>query len=65
MGFFDIFRKKQDTPPSEEQVRQQRQEPDAWLEKTKTGLFSKIARAVAARPTVDAAAPADLEEGLT
>ena len=25
MGFFDIFRKKQDTPPSEEQVRQQRQ----------------------------------------
>ena len=31
MGFFDIFRKKQDTPPSEEQVRQQRQELDAGV----------------------------------
>ena len=64
MGFFDIFRKKQDTPPSEEQVPQQRQELDAGLEKTKTGLFSKLARAVAGRSTVDAAVLDDLEEVL-
>ena len=64
MGFFDMFRKKQDTPPSEEQVRQQRQELDAGLEKTKTGLFSKLARAVAGRSTVDAAVLDDLEEVL-
>ena len=64
MGFFDIFRKKQDTPPSEEQVRQQRQELDAGLKKTKTGLFSKLARAVAGRSTVDAAVLDDLEEVL-
>ena len=64
MGFFDIFRKKQDTPPSEEQVRQQRQELDAGLEKTKPGLFSKLARAVAGRSTVDAAVLDDLEEVL-
>ena len=64
MGFFDIFRKKQDTPPSEEQVRQQRQDLDAGLEKTKTGLFSKLARAVAGRSTVDAAVLDDLEEVL-
>lgn len=64
MGFFDIFRKKQDTPPSEEQVRQQRQELDAGLEKTKTGLFSKLARAVAGRSTVDAAVLDDREEVL-
>ena len=64
MGFFDIFHKKQDTPPSEEQVRQQRQELDAGLEKTKTGLFSKLARAVAGRSTVDAAVLDDLEEVL-
>ena len=64
MGFFDIFRKKRDTPPSEEQVRQQRQELDAGLEKTKTGLFSKLARAVAGRSTVDAAVLDDLEEVL-
>ncbi len=64
MGFFDIFRKKQDTPPSEEQVRQQRQELDAGLEKTKTGLFSKLARAVTGRSTVDAAVLDDLEEVL-
>ena len=64
MGFFDIFRKKQDTPPSEEQVRQQRQELDAGLEKTKTGLFSKLARAVAGRSPGAAAVLDDLEEVL-
>lgn len=55
MAFFDIFRKKQqETPVSEEQARQQRQELDAGLEKTKQGLFSKLARAVAGRTSVDA-----------
>ena len=54
MAFFDIFKKKQDTPPSEEQARKQQQELSAGLEKTKTGLFSKLARAVAGRSTVDA-----------
>ena len=45
-------------------MRQQRQELDAGLEKTKTGLFSKLARAVAGRSTVDAAVLDDLEEVL-
>ena len=65
MAFFDIFRKKQqETPVSEEQARQQRQELDAGLEKTKQGLFSKLARAVAGRTTVDAEVLDELEEVL-
>ena len=64
MAFFDIFKKKQDTPPSEEQARKQQQELSAGLEKTKTGLFSKLARAVGGRSTVVAAVLADLEEVL-
>ena len=64
MAFFDIFKKKQDTPPSEEQTRKQQQELSAGLEKTKTGLFSKLARAVAGRSTVDADVLDDLEEVL-
>ena len=64
MAFFDIFKKKQDTPPSEEQARKQQQELSAGLEKTKTGLFSKLARAVAGRSTVDADVLDDLEEVL-
>ena len=53
MGFFDIFKKKQDTPSVEQAARSQ-EELNAGLEKTKTGLFSKLARAVAGRSTVDA-----------
>ena len=64
MAFFDIFKKKQDTPPSEEQARKQQEELSAGLEKTKTGLFSKLARAVAGRSTVDADVLDDLEEVL-
>ena len=64
MAFFDIFKKKQDMPPSEEQTRKQQQELSAGLEKTKTGLFSKLARAVAGRSTVDADVLDDLEEVL-
>ena len=64
MAFFDIFKKKQDTPPSEEQAGKQQEELSAGLEKTKTGLFSKLARAVAGRSTVDADVLDDLEEVL-
>ena len=41
-----------------------REELNAGLEKTKTGLFSKLARAVAGRSTVDASVLDDLEEVL-
>ena len=72
MGFFDLFRKKQDTPADtaagaavEAQPEQRREELNAGLERTKTGLFSKLARAVAGRSTVDAEVLDDLEEVLT
>ena len=71
MGFFDLFRKKQDTPADtaagaavEAQPEQRREELNAGLERTKTGLFSKLARAVAGRSTVDAEVLDDLEEVL-
>ena len=65
MAFFDIFRKKQQEAPASEQQRQkEQQELDAGLEKTKSGLFSKLARAVAGRSTVDADVLDDLEEVL-
>ncbi len=71
MGFFDLFKKKQDNaaaaaPALETAAAGQtdRQELEAGLEKTKTGLFSKLARAVAGRSTVDADVLDDLEEVL-
>ena len=65
MGFFDLFKKKeQEQPKSEEQAQQSREELNAGLEKTKSGLFSKLARAVAGRTTVDADVLDDLEEVL-
>ncbi len=69
MAFFDIFKKKpeEQTPKTEEQTRdeqQQLQELNAGLEKTKEGIFSKLARAVAGRSTVDADVLDDLEEVL-
>ena len=64
MAFFDIFKKKKQAPPSEEQVRREQEELSAGLEKTKSGLFSKIARAVAGRSSVDADVLDDLEEVL-
>ena len=64
MGFFDLFKKKQDTPADREQAPQRQQELDAGLEKTKTGLFSKLARAVAGRSTIDSSVLDDLEEVL-
>ena len=56
MGFFDIFKKKQDSAAADipESRQQQQEELNAGLEKTKTGIFSKLARAVAGRSTVDA-----------
>ncbi len=64
MAFFDIFRKKQEPPRSQEEQRQEQQALNAGLEKTKTGLFSKLARAVAGRSTVDADVLDELEEVL-
>lgn len=67
MGFFDLFKKKgetQEPPKSEEQLQQSREELNAGLEKTKSGFFSKLARAVAGRTTVDAEVLDDLEEIL-
>lgn len=64
MGFFDLFRKKQAQPQTGEERRREQQELSAGLEKTKTGLFSKLARAVAGRSTVDADLLDDLEEVL-
>ena len=73
MGFFDIFKKKAQpaeavTPVQVEeqkvQVEEQQKELNAGLERTKTGLFSKLARAVAGRSTVDADVLDDLEEVL-
>ncbi|WP_418991517.1 signal recognition particle-docking protein FtsY [Alistipes sp.] len=64
MAFFDIFKKRTDTPAPAEEVRQQQAELDAGLERTKTGLFSKLARAVAGRSAIDADVLDDLEEVL-
>lgn len=61
MGFFDLFRKKQ-VPAAETEA--QRKDIEAGLEKTKTGLFSKLARAIAGRSTVDAEVLDNLEEVL-
>ena len=75
MAFFDIFKKRPAAAPAEAteatatrpegaSEEQARRELDAGLERTKTGLFSKLARAVAGRTTVDADVLDDLEEVL-
>ncbi len=67
MAFFDIFKKKQENTPRPQQVEQQQQEQqvlNAGLEKTKTGIFSKLARAVAGRTTINVDVLDDLEEVL-
>lgn len=74
MGFFDLFKKKQNTPPSPDAapkntsdpiVEERKQEElNAGLERTKSGLFSKLARAVAGRSTVDSTVLDALEEVL-
>ncbi|MDE5814999.1 MAG: signal recognition particle-docking protein FtsY, partial [Alistipes sp.] len=62
MAFFDIFHKKQEEQPQSQETEQQTL--SAGLEKTKAGLFSKLARAVAGRSTVDADVLDELEEVL-
>lgn len=74
MGFFDLFKKKQNTPPSPDATPENTSDPiveerkqeelNAGLEKTKSGIFSKLARAVAGRSTVDATVLDALEEVL-
>ena len=65
MGFFDLFkRKKNEEPQTVEAVEQERAELDAGLEKTKQGFFSKIARAIAGRSSVDSEVLDELEEVL-
>ena len=70
MAFFDMFKKRPAQPaepqaPAAQPAGEERAGAlDAGLEKTKTGLFSKLARAVAGRTTVDADVLDDLEEVL-
>lgn len=72
MAFFDLFKKKKQDNIAVDGVSQ---EPSAesnrkhdelaeGLERTKTGLFTKLARAVAGRTTVDADVLDNLEEVL-
>ena len=63
MGFFDIFKKKQDTPSVEQAARSQ-EELNAGLEKTKQSVFSKITRAIAGKSKVDDDVLDNLEEAL-
>ncbi len=72
MGFFDLFKKKPaaeltiETP--EDRVEEAKSAPQEelrrGLERTKEGLFSKLARAVAGKTTVDADVLDELEEVL-
>lgn len=66
MALFDIFKKKTDSPaqPQPDDELRRQEELSAGLEKTKSGFFSKLARAVAGRSTVDAELLDDLEEVL-
>ncbi len=65
MGLFDIFkRKKEEQATDAHEVQAEQQALDEGLEKTKQGLFSKLARAVAGRSTVDAEVLDSLEEVL-
>ncbi len=73
MGFFDIFKKKTvqeadgghaQEQDASQQVEREQQELNAGLERTKEGLFSKLARAVAGRSTIDMDVLDDLEEVL-
>lgn len=67
MGFFDLFKKKQDkaaAAPQEDVQQAEQRELEAGLEKTKSGFFSKLTRAIAGRSTVDADVLDQLEEVL-
>ena len=60
MAFFGLFGKKKD----KEQVAAEKQDLDQGLERSRSGLFSKLARVVAGKSTVDDAVLDDLEEVL-
>lgn len=64
MGFFDLFKSKNKQEEQTKSAEETQQELNVGLEKTKQGFFSKIARAVAGRSTVDAEVLDDLEEVL-
>ena len=66
MGLFDFFKKKKDEEQAAapETAAAEREELNAGLEKTKQGLFSKLARAVAGRSKVDDDMLDELEEIL-
>lgn len=64
MGLFDIFKSKKPAEATPAEQADSQKELERGLEKTKQGLFSKIARAVAGRSTVDAEVLDDLEEVL-
>ncbi len=66
MALFDIFKKKSEPAAAgqPEMAKREQEELSAGLEKIKSGLFSKLARAVAGRSTVDADVLDDLEEVL-
>src|SRR5690554_5563217 len=57
MGLFDFFKKKETSPEQQEAL-------DRGLEKTKTGFFSKITKAVVGKTTVDDEVLDNLEEIL-
>ncbi len=63
MGFFDLFKKKSNTP-QEPQSKPPQEELNQGLERTKTGIFSKLARVVAGKTKVDAEVLDNLEEVL-
>ena len=46
MGLFDFFKKKQEAPEPQEAL-------DKGLEKTKSGFFDKITKAVVGKSTID------------
>ena len=71
MGFFDLFKKKQDNAPTAQQpaeqaaeLKREREELAEGLQKTTRGLCSKLARAVAGRSTVDVELHDNLDEVL-
>lgn len=66
MGLFDFFKKKkaEEQAAAPETAAAEREELNAGLEKTKQGLFSKLARAVAGRSKVDDDMLDELEEIL-
>lgn len=66
MGLFDFFKKKkaEEQAAAPEAVAAEREELNAGLEKTKEGLFGKLARAVAGRSKVDDDMLDELEEIL-